>query len=349
MDVNRIKIEWKQWIIYAVRLALASSLAIYAADFMKLQFSTQAGVICLFSMLTTKKDTLKLSVARLLSFIVTFITAWFTFHHISSEWIAFGVYIFVTVIFSEIYGWGAALSANVVAGCHFLSVENFTTDIIINEFYIVLTGMVFAIVFNFFRNTDAIRVSLDRDIEEVQEKMKVVLDELAEYLYTAGKDRDVWPYLDDLQSFLEKCIMKASEFEGNTFEGDAKYYVRYFEMRSNQCEILTNLHEELTKIKFIPKQSQIIIEYIRSLREYVTEMNVPDKQIENLSKIYERMKQEELPATREEFESRAVLLHVLMDLDDFLNTKKRFIESGATKHIHVSMRELDIPWEDLHD
>ena len=66
--LTKIKNGWKHWVIYAARLALASSLAIYAADLMKLQFSTQAGVICLFSMLTTKKDTLKLSVARLLSF-----------------------------------------------------------------------------------------------------------------------------------------------------------------------------------------------------------------------------------------------------------------------------------------
>ncbi|MBQ3923245.1 MAG: hypothetical protein II707_08105 [Spirochaetales bacterium] len=158
--LTKIKNGWKQWVVYAARLALASSLAIYTADLMKLQFSTQAGVICLFSMLTTKKDTLKLSVARLLSFGVTFVAAWITFHHISSEWVAFGIYIFVTVVFSEMYGWGAALSANVVAGCHFLSVENFTTDIIINEFYIVLTGMTFAIIFNLFRSTDRVKDEL---------------------------------------------------------------------------------------------------------------------------------------------------------------------------------------------
>ena len=66
--LTKIKNGWKHWVIYAARLALASSLSIYAADLMKLQFSTQAGVICLFSMLSTKKDTLKLSVARFLSF-----------------------------------------------------------------------------------------------------------------------------------------------------------------------------------------------------------------------------------------------------------------------------------------
>ena len=322
--LTKIKNGWKHWVIYAARLALASSLSIYAADLMKLQFSTQAGVICLFSMLTTKKDTLKLSVARFLSFGVTFVAAWITFHHISSQWVAFGIYIFVTVVFSEMYGWGAALSANVVAGCHFLSVENFTTDIIINEFYIVLTGMTFAIIFNFFRNTDRVKDELVKDIEEV-----------------------VWPLLDDLMDYLEKCIMRASEYEGNSFENDARYYVKYFQMRRSQCMILINLHEELTKIRYIPKQCKIIIEYIHYLRAFVTEMNVPDQQIENLNKVFERMRKEKLPATREEFESRAVLFHVLMDLQDFLNTKKRFIDSGAAGHIRVSGNEKKSKWDYL--
>ena len=345
--LTKIKNGWKHWVIYAARLALASSLSIYAADLMKLQFSTQAGVICLFSMLTTKKDTLKLSVARFLSFGVTFVAAWITFHHISSQWVAFGIYIFVTVVFSEMYGWGAALSANVVAGCHFLSVENFTTDIIINEFYIVLTGMTFAIIFNFFRNTDRVKDELVKDIEEVQKKMQDVLDEMAEYLHTQGDDNDVWLLLDDLMNHLEKCIMRASEYEGNSFENDARYYVKYFQMRRSQCMILINLHEELTKIRYIPKQCKIIIEYIHYLRAFVTEMNVPDQQIENLNKVFERMRKEKLPATREEFESRAVLFHVLMDLQDFLNTKKRFIDSGAAGHIRVSGNEKKSKWDYL--
>ena len=349
MLVTKIKDGWKQWVIYAARLALASSLAIYMADIFKLEFATQAGVICLFTMLSTAKDTLRLSGARLVSFIVTFATAWVTFHYISSEWVAFGVYIFVTIVFSEMFGWGAALSANVVAGCHFLSVDNFTTAIIINEFYIVLTGMTFAILFNFFRDTDSAKEHLEKRIEEVQSKMQLVLEEMAEYLATQGKDRDVWSLLEDLQKYLEKSIMLASEYEGNSFLGDAKYYVRYFEMRSNQCTILINLHEELTKIKFIPKQSDIIIEYLQYLRDFVTEMNVPDKQIDNLEKVFERMREDELPVTREEFESRAMLFHVLMDLEDFLKTKKHFIDSGATKHLHIKMKELDIVWEDLHD
>jgi len=39
------------------------------------------------------------------------------------------------------------------------------------------------------------------------------------------------------------------------------------------------------------------------------------------------MKEEPLPVSRTEFESRAVLYHILMDLEDFLQEKKRFIHN----------------------
>lgn len=41
------------------------------------------------------------------------------------------------------------------------------------------------------------------------------------------------------------------------------------------------------------------------------------------------MKKEPLPVTREEFESRALLYHILMDLEEFLIEKKRFVTSGS--------------------
>ena len=39
------------------------------------------------------------------------------------------------------------------------------------------------------------------------------------------------------------------------------------------------------------------------------------------------MKEEPLPETREEFENRAILYHVLMDLEDFLLIKQHYLEN----------------------
>ena len=41
------------------------------------------------------------------------------------------------------------------------------------------------------------------------------------------------------------------------------------------------------------------------------------------------------PKTREEFENRAVLYHILMDLEEFLIFKKRFIDMLNEEHFRV--------------
>ncbi len=310
---------------YSVRLALASSCAIYAAHLMGLQFDTQAGVICLFSMLSTRRDTIELSFARIISFIVTAVTAWFVFKYMGSEWVAFGIYILITVLFSEMMGWAAALSANVVAGCHFLSVQDFSEVVILNEFFIVLTGIVFAVIFNSIHNAEGEKAGLIRDMESVQEKMVDALEGMAEYLSSNGVSDDVWDLLARLHIRLDECIHRATKYDGNVLGSETDYYYQYFEMRKSQCTILENLHAEMDKIRYQPRQAHIISEFIYHVSGALTEKNDPQKQINYLLEIFDRMANDPLPTSREEFESRAVLYHILMDLEEFLLVKKSFL------------------------
>lgn len=64
-------------------------------------------------------------------------------------------------------------------------------------------------------------------------------------------------------------------------------------------------------------------------------MNIPVRQIEKLQDIFEKMREEPLPVTREEFESRAMLYHILMDLEEFLIFKKRFVDLLNEEHFRV--------------
>lgn len=316
----------RRWAVYGLRLGLASSLAIYAAHTMGLQFETQAGVICIFSMLTTSKDTLRLSVSRLVSFIITAVAAYFLFQYIN-EFVAYGIFIFITIYFSEMMGWGAALSANVVAGTHFLSVPDFTPAVILNEFFIVLTGMAFALLFNLFKDTYSMKDQLDTEILVIQSKMQTALTGIADYVESGIEKGKIWGEIHSLEERLEHCIRISTEFQGNSFTQDSDYYFSYFEMRRDQCQILANLQREMQLIRNVPAQASIIVEYILYMSRYVTELNTPDRQLEHLRTIFDRMKEEPLPKTREEFENRAILYHVLMDLEDFLLIKKHYLEN----------------------
>ena len=59
----------------------------------------------------------------------------------------------------------------------------------------------------------------------------------------------------------------------------------------------------------------------------MVEINAPDAQLEQLTQIFQQMQHQPLPRDRQEFENRAILYHILMDIEEFLMLKKRFVET----------------------
>ena len=64
--------------------------------------------------------------------------------------------------------------------------------------------------------------------------------------------------------------------------------------------------------------------------------------MEELQAVFDTMKTEALPVSREEFENRAILYHILMDLEEFLMFKRRFINN-------LGKKQKDRYWENDND
>ena len=126
----------------ALKIAIGSSLAIYIANLFGLKYSLAAGSVALLTMVTTKWKTVKLSVARVVTFIISVLMALIIFSAVESEWMAYGIYVFFVVIIAEMLGWGATISVNALIGMHFLEVRDFEFDFIANEFMLVLIGII---------------------------------------------------------------------------------------------------------------------------------------------------------------------------------------------------------------
>ncbi len=322
---NTSLIRQKKILLLACKIALGSSLAIYTAELLNLEFSSSAGIVALLTLIATRKGTLQLSVSRLVTFAVVALITSITFIPIKSEWIAYGLFTFLVVYICETMQWRATISVNAVIGTHFLMTANFTPAFFLNEFLLVAIGIFYAFILNLFHNNHGQAEAFSKEIGKIEQSMKRVLEEIAKYLSDDPSAKNVWSDLRALRILLTELLIDAREYEGNTFGEGSRYYIRYFEMRLDQCRMLENLQSEMQKIKNMPTQAQIIVEYIRYMSVYVTELNEPTPQLEYLDTIFQRMKLEPLPVSREEFESRAVLYHILMDLEEFLLFKQEFV------------------------
>lgn len=319
-------------IIHAVKIAVGSCIAIYIATFLKLNFATSAGIITLLSILSTKWETVKISVFRVITFAVSVVIALVTFHFIHIPWVEFGVFIFLLVLICEAIGWRATISVNAVVGTHFLTTLDFSIEAILNEFLLVLIGITIAIFLNLFHNNGSAKKKIIENMRYTEEQLQFIMGELSMYMQLENLDHSVWGDIIALEKDLGKFVDAAYKYQNNTFSSHPSYYIHYFEMRTQQCNVLHNLHYQMKRLRFMPKQAKVIADYISYMKDYIVEMNMPTEQIERLEALIADMKTEPLPESREEFESRAILFHILLDLEEFLVFKKRFVEGLEEIH-----------------
>lgn len=310
----------------ALKIAIGSSFAIWLAQALGLSFAASAGSIAMLTIVTTKWETVRLSGFRVITFAIAVFIAWLTISRLRSEWLAYGIFLFAMTLICGTFGWRAALSVNAVIGTHFLETKDFRAEAVWNEFYLLLIGISIALILNLFHNNEVHKKDLIQNMRYTEDRLQMIMGEIAAYLSCSKMQRNVWEDITQLEGQLREFIRDAHEYQDNTFHSHPGYYIDYFEMRLQQCGVLHNLHYEMKQIRHMPVQAQVIAEFVLDTADYVIEKNIPTVQLKKLEDIFQKMKEEPLPVSREEFESRAMLYHILMDLEEFLVFKKRFVE-----------------------
>jgi uncharacterized membrane protein YgaE (UPF0421/DUF939 family) len=96
-------------------------------------------------------------------------------------------------------------------------------------------------------------------------------------------------------------------------------------MRRNQISILESINNNLAQLKQVLPQSILMAEFIivisKSFHEYNNAVDLLN-QLEILKNTY---KIDDLPTSREEFETRAVLFQILNSIERFLVSKRDFV------------------------
>lgn len=318
----------------SLKIAIGSGLAIILANLLNLKYDIFAGTITLLTILTTKWETIRLSLYRIVTFVFSVAVCFLVFNHMGGGWLEYGVFILIMVLFCEALGWGATISVNAVIGAHFFTEADFSRQFILNEFALLLIGITIAVALSLYSNNRGTQKKVLRDMQYVEEHLKEILTHMAEYLRKEPLKHSVWDDINDLEEKIKNYIEDAYEYNNNSFSSHPEYYIDYFEMRLLQIDELHSLHYEMKKMQSMPAQAEIIAEFMDFVTESIGRMNALDMQLERLYSILEHMKTQELPKSRDEFESRAILYHVLMDLEDFLLIKKRFVDNLDEKHLN---------------
>jgi uncharacterized membrane protein YgaE (UPF0421/DUF939 family) len=118
------------------------------------------------------------------------------------------------------------------------------------------------------------------NMKVIESRLQLIMGALAAYLSNKEMERNVWDDICTLEKDIQSCAKEAYEYQNNTFHSQPEYYIAYFEMRYNQCQVLHNLYYEMKKIRTVPVQAKLVAEYMLYLTDFVNEFNCPKKQIE---------------------------------------------------------------------
>ncbi|MBQ9122500.1 MAG: hypothetical protein IJY10_03300 [Lachnospiraceae bacterium] len=339
MNKQQLLKKGRQIAVKALKIGIGSCIAILMAEFFELQNSVSAGTIALLTILSTRWDTFRLAYTRIISFFVTVLVCFLAFH-LGSGWVQYGIAVIVIVIFCDVVGWSNNLSVNAVIGAHFFTSNDFSAGFIWNEFCLLLIGISIAIVLSLFTDNKGSKRAIVHHMHYVEKQMKVILGELAAYLNNQVMDHSVWDDVANLEEEIKGFIEEACKYRDNAVGGKRpEHYSDYFEMRLQQIAILRSLHQEMKRIRSMTAQGKRAAEYLLFMRDRVDDVHSLDDQYQKLHGMLEDMKAEALPETREEFESRAILYHVLLDLEDYILIKKRFVsELSEEEHKEIFLR-----------
>ncbi|MEE1315191.1 MAG: aromatic acid exporter family protein [Faecalimonas sp.] len=340
MNENKM-LKVRKYLLLALKIGVGGSLAYYVAQLLHLENASSAGIIALLTLLTTKLDTFRLSLQRLVSFVASFALCFILFYVIKTSWLDYGIYLFFSVFLCELLGWRNVISVNAVIGAHFLSSGDFSPEFLLNECLLVVIGVVIAIVLNLFQHNHAHESEMVQRMQYMEGKMTRILEELSGYLRHQSMGDCVWEDLQQLEKDLDISSDMAHEYHLNTFGAHSEYYINYFRMRKQQYGILHSLHTEMRRISELPKPAEIVADFILEISKHVTETNEPKALIAQLEELVRDVKEHELPQSREEFENRALLYHILKDMEDFLLFKQDFVESRNELHLERRRRKSD--------
>lgn len=312
-------------LIKSLKIAIAALLAIAIAGELGLKYSATAGVITILSIQNTKRETLKSARNRGLAFLCALILGFICYQILGFTLWAFAVYLFLFALLCLQLNWVEALAMDSVLITHFLTEQSMTPELILNEVLLFVIGTGLGIIINLHLHKK--EEEFDRLAGCVDEQIKGILHRMSLWLPKEDKSEYGSDCFEKLAQTLEEAKLCAATNYNNALRNQSTYELDYIRMREQQSVVLKEIYSNIKRISYLPKQAEQVAALLARIEQDYHKNNTVVGLIAELEVLLADMKKQELPGSREEFEARAILFYILMQLKSMLEIKQKFILS----------------------
>lgn len=317
------------------------------ADLLRLSYSSSAGIITILSIQDTKRETVRVLARRLMAFGAALALGAVCFGFLGYGVPGFVLFLFFFSAICIRFRMQDGISVNAVLMTHFLANGNMSMASVENELALLLIGSGIGLLLNLYIPDK--KREIRRIQREIEGKFKEILGAMAELVM----DEDISHKLDQLEILLKEGERNAFQDMENRLLTDTRYYLRYMNLRKSQAGLLRRMDQGIRRMdqgirhtdqrtgrmEALPAQAAAVSDLFRQTADSFHEYNNAAALLAALRKCKASMEGQPLPVSREEFESRALLYWLLLELEDFLEAKARFVQELAPEEITAFWKE----------
>lgn len=312
----------RQIIHMTIKIIITAVIASSLAYIIGINDYILVGILGILSVSLTKQETIKNGLKRYINVLYALFLGTILFGFLGFNLLIFLLFLVIFIFTSYLLKIDIGLVPAIVLVNHVYNFGSIDKTFLLQEFGIITVAVLVAIVINVLYPSFWETLAKDK-LKEVDLLIKKYLEELAKSLKSKTKKKNEKEYQIINDDIHEKIIFIEKNEENKLFLNDYRY-LAYIYMRKSQLTSLNNIYGAYLSIVKYHKNQELIGKYIESLKDDIGDINLANKQLEILSGLREQFKKEELPQSRDEFETRALLYYIIQELENFLMVKKSF-------------------------
>lgn len=315
----------KENLIKSIKITLGVAVGVLLAKWLQMEFYSSVATIVIVSMLSDKKQSLKMAGIRLLAAVISLAFSSVMFTLFGFTLAVFITYIFLFTLLMYKLDAVTAIVLNVVLVMHIYSLKEISFSILLNEFGLMFLGVSVALVVNFFV------LDIENELIGYQHQVETLLDRIfknmGKCLVNQCVEKGVQEDLEALDTVLSHAKQRAYQYFNNYYFQENNYYVEYFTMRRQQYYIISTMQNFLT-LKFLKYlEVEMLKNFTDNFVNNTKAIGTCSDQLERLYEIKHHFTFEaELPENNRHLQNRIALHQYLYSLEELVSIKMRFIE-----------------------
>lgn len=304
-----------------IKTALGTPIAIWIAQLLQLDHFVSAGIITILCIQITKKRSLQSAWARFSACSIAILFSALIFEFIGYHPISIGLLLLLFIPTTVMLKLKEGIVTSTVIILHLYSAGQMTLGLMINELLLIMIGIGVALLMNVYM--PSLEKKLEAYRNEIEQKFSQIFCEIINFLLNGDSDWDGKEITETAQILEEARTLALRNVENQVLRHEDLYY-HYFKMREKQFEIIERVLPTVASISANVEQAKIVAQFIEELRTSIHPGNTARKFLRKLHSLSKQFQEMPLPNSREEFETRAALLHFLNEMEQYLIIKSQY-------------------------